>query len=231
MGLELVVSALLAAFFFGGLVIPIGLWLGVTLLQRQRLVSGLKLCGLTGVEDAGDEHAEAPVRLYLYANGRRLTTAAVTRGDLALWQVRIPVDTSPSVPFALLREGAARVLPELRDLEEVERLPGLPWGFKLLAEDRGLLSHDLGGRLPVASARLVGGVQMLVQCAFTGDAVVVEVRRDSLTAAGLMRALRRSWRFAENLGAVAGPLQFTEGERPHELVSSSRSGAPVALPS
>lgn len=231
MGLEILVCALLAAFFFGGIVTPISVWLAVTLAQRRRLVSGLRLSGVRSFEDAGDEHAEAPVRLVVHgAGGRRVVVAALTRGQRALWQVRIPTDAAPSAPFALAREGVARRLAEIAELPVVEPLPGLPWGFRLTTQDRARLAQDLGRALPAATARLVTGSETLVQCAYTGEHVVVELARESLTAAALLRALRRSWRFAEAIGAVFGPLQFADDDRPHALVASSGSGAPLALP-
>lgn len=232
MGLEIVVCALLSAFFFGGVVAPITLWVVVSVMQRRRLVEGLYLSGVKQIEDAGDEDAEAPVRLVLHgAHERRLVVAALTRGQQHVWQVRVPVERAPSPPFSLAREGAARRLSELRDLPVVEPLPGAPWGFRLSTEDRERLAHDLGARLPAAAARLMSGAESLVQAAFTGEHVVVELAREELTSDALLRALRRSWRFAEAIGAVRGPLRFADEERPHSLVASSGSGAPLALPS
>ncbi len=230
MGLEILACALMAAFFLGGIVAPISIWISVVVLQRRRLVEGLRSSGLRGIEDAGDEDAEAPVRLLLHANARRLVAAALTRGGRDVWQVRVPVDQAPSLAFALEREEVARRLPELRHLPAVEPLLGLPWGFHLSTTDRELLARDLAARLPAATSRLLSGGLTLVQCAFTGEEIVIEVQREALTASGLLRALRRSWEFAEGIGAVRGPLRFTDEGRSHQLVLASRSGAPVALP-
>lgn len=233
MGLEILICALLAAFFFGGIVTPVLVWLTVTRLQRRRLVSGLYLSGVRRLEDAGDEHAEAPVRLVLHGTqGQRVVVAALKRGQRSLWQVRLPAERAPSPPFALGRDGVSRRLAELRELPRVEPLPRMPWGFRLWTEEREQLAHDVGDKLPFAAARLISGAEPLVQVAFTGAEVIVELSRDALTADALLRVLRRSWRFAEAMGAVTGTLRFTDEERrSHARVASSASGAPLALPS
>jgi hypothetical protein len=229
MGLEVIALFLIVLFSVGGLVIPVVTWLLWSQARRQRFLEGLRLCGLNEIEELGDEHAEAPIRVRVTAAGRPVDISAEIRGGTPVWRLRMPVRDGPP-SFALRRRGA-RELREVRGLPEVERLVGLPSSLVLRAEDREALAASLGERLPTAMAGLISGHEQLLQVALTGGALHVELARGEDTAKAVLRCLKRTLAFAERVGLVeAAPLVPPARAPAHLLAAGGGSGAPVVTP-
>jgi hypothetical protein len=230
MGLEIVVLFLMTLFFFGGLVAPVTLWLVWSLVQRQRFVEGLKLNGMYEVEDAGEESAEVPVRVWLSTGERRVSAAALVKNGVGLWHLRVPLDGRLPCAFGLVREEWDRPLPELRCLPTAIPLHGQPFGFDLHVFDAPALQRLTGGRLSRAAAHLTGSSAGLVQCALLPTELIVELRREDMTATDFLRGLRRVWRFGYELGVLDEAQAPLSLRRSHEQVIGAGSGAPLALP-
>lgn len=230
MGLEFLVLFLMTLFFFGGLVAPVTLWLLWSLVQRQRFVDGLRLSGMYEVEDAGEESAEVPVRVWLCAGEVRVGAAALIRNGVGLWRLRIPLDGRLPCAFGLLREEWERPLPELRCLPPAARPAGMPWGYELRTLDAAGLQRVCGGRLTRAAAHLSESGVGLVQCVLLPTELVVELRREDMAPSAFLQGLRRVWRFGYELGVLDDEHAPLSLRRSHEHVIGPRSGSPVALP-
>lgn len=230
MGLEVIALFVVVLFSVGGLVIPTVTWLLVWQARRQRFLENLRLCGIQEIEELGDEHAEAPIRIRVTAGGRGIDVAAEIRGGVKVWRLRVPIDTRAPA-WALRRQSLRRELREARDLPDVERLPGLPSSLELRAADRAQLVSTLGESLPAAAAALLAGTERVLQVAVTERELLIELVREDTSAKAVVRCLKRALAFAAPLGLVeAQPLIAPAAAPAHLLTAGGMSGAPVGTP-
>ena len=231
-GLEFLVLLFLVGFFTCGIALPVLAWAGWVEVQRRQLKSGLSRLGARSVDDGESPTADAPIRLALSVGERQVHVAALVRGGVTVWHLKLVVEPgSAAVPFALLDRHWGRPLAATRGMRPVADAHVADAPLALWTggdgDERGFLTR----RVPEATAALGNPQRQLLQCVFDGEALLFEVSRAGLSEREILSWVERLLRFADHLGLVAGePGPVLGLTSPEGRIAAPSSGNPIGLP-